>query len=100
MHTDGTDHAHADACRRSPPLMTIATPPLTRQPLPRRRRAEADTSPIRVGLLGAGQVGSAVAALARSQPPALSRQVTIAVALVRDPEARPRPPGLPLDHAR
>ena len=76
--------------------MTIATPPLKRHPLPRRRPAEDDASPIRVGLLGAGQVGSAVAALARSQPPALSRPVTIAAALVRDPGARPRPPGLPL----
>jgi homoserine dehydrogenase len=76
--------------------MTIATPSLERCPLPRRRPTEDDTSPIRVGLLGAGQVGSAIAALARSQPAALRRPVTIAAALVRDPGARPHPPGFPL----
>jgi homoserine dehydrogenase len=47
-------------------------------------------------LLGLGHVGSAIAALALARPAALERTVSITCALVRDPGARVRQPGVPL----
>jgi homoserine dehydrogenase len=49
---------------------------------------------IRIGLLGLGQVGTALAALVHGQPSAAGRSFEIAAALVRDPGSRPRPGGL------
>jgi len=54
------------------------------------------SSEIRLGLFGLGQVGSAVAALARDHPEALGRRLRIVAALVRDPAARARPEDVPL----
>ena len=51
---------------------------------------------LRVGLLGLGQVGSAIAELALSRPAALGCTVRITSALVTDPGARNRPPTVPL----
>jgi homoserine dehydrogenase len=62
-------------------------PAVARQPfLARPRRALPD---VRVGLLGLGQVGSAVARLARARPVCGDMRVAIAGALVRDTH-RPR----------
>ena len=46
---------------------------------------------LRIGLLGLGQVGTAVAARVRGADPDRERSIAIAAALVRDPAARPRP---------
>jgi homoserine dehydrogenase len=58
--------------------------------------AQHASSEIRLGLFGLGQVGSAVATLAREHPEALGRRLRIVSALVRDPAARARPEGVPL----
>jgi homoserine dehydrogenase len=49
------------------------------------RPVRTPSTPIRVGLLGLGHVGSAVARLARTRPPAARANIEIAAALVRDP---------------
>jgi homoserine dehydrogenase len=59
-----------------------------------RTAAPARRRPIRIGLLGLGQVGSAVASLVQSRSAAASFE--IAAALVRDPRSRPRPAGVPI----
>jgi len=51
---------------------------------------------LRVGLLGLGEVGSAIAELALTKPAALGRTVRIVSALVTDPGARVRIPGVAL----
>jgi homoserine dehydrogenase len=61
-----------------------------------RRRAASPLSDIRIGLLGLGQIGSAVARLAADSHDLLGRRVTVASALVRDPDRRARVPGVPL----
>jgi homoserine dehydrogenase len=61
---------------------------------PRRVSPRLDHANIRVGLLGLGQVGSAVAALALTTPAAVGRTIRITSGLVRDPGARARMPGV------
>jgi homoserine dehydrogenase len=49
------------------------------------RPVRTPSTPIRVGLLGLGHVGSAVARLARTRRPSARADIEIAAALVRDP---------------
>lgn len=56
----------------------------------------APAASLRVGLLGCGLIGSAVAALAHARPGALGRPIAIAAALVRRPANRSTPAGVPL----
>jgi homoserine dehydrogenase len=51
---------------------------------------------IRIGLLGLGNVGSAVARLSLAPPDALDCRLRVTTAFVRDPAARARIPGVPV----
>ena len=53
-------------------------------------------APLRIGLLGLGQVGTAVTTHARAAERPGGRALTVAAALVRDPASRARPEGVPL----
>jgi homoserine dehydrogenase len=53
-------------------------------------------TPLRIGLLGLGQVGTAVTTHARAAARPGGRALTVASALVRDPASRVRPEGVPL----
>jgi len=55
--------------------------------------AAADHSALRIGLLGLGQVGTAVTAHTRARG-SRGRPLTVAAALVRDPASRARPEGV------
>jgi len=63
---------------------------------PARHVARRSPTEIRIGLLGVGQVGSAVARLALTRPEALGRPVRITAALVRDVHARAQASAVPL----
>jgi homoserine dehydrogenase len=58
--------------------------------------APAAAAALRIGLLGLGQVGTAVTTHARAALPARGRPLTVAAALVRDPASRARPDGVPM----
>jgi homoserine dehydrogenase len=57
--------------------------------------APSAAAALRIGLLGLGQVGAAVAARVPALAPG-GRRLTIAAALVRDPASRQRPEGIPI----
>lgn len=78
--------------------MTLATHSPSSRPAAQRSKGGANGA-IRVGLLGAGQVGTAVAALAQSLPSTFPGSVTIAAALIRSRDNRPRVAGIPLTTA-
>jgi homoserine dehydrogenase len=61
-----------------------------------RHATDAAASALRLGLLGYGLIGSAVAALAQARPGALGRTVAIAAALVRRTSDRATPAHVPL----
>jgi homoserine dehydrogenase len=73
-------------------FMTTIVPCRARAP----RAAPATAAPIRIGLLGCGLIGSAVAALAHARPNALGRPTPIAVALVRRTAQRAAPANIRL----
>ena len=72
--------------------MTTIVPCRARAP----RAAPATAAPIRIGLLGCGLIGSAVAALAHARPDALGRPTSIAAALVRRTAHRAAPVNIRL----
>jgi homoserine dehydrogenase len=73
--------------------MTVAHHPRREAARSPRRWPAAE---IRIGLLGLGVVGSAVAALARALPSGIDRTCVVTSALVRDPGSRPRRVSVPL----
>ncbi len=68
---------------------TVAFPPNTPPTRP-------TTAAIRIGLLGLGVIGSAVAELTRTRRDDLPARLAVTSALVRDPAHRPRPIGVPV----